>query len=84
MVKDSETVIQEFNELVNMSASDLETWLKSEDSTSSGWSKEDGSETIGHESGRKVIEILKKNPERDPEGYDEGNAGGDGEEGHYE
>jgi hypothetical protein len=32
-----------------MSASDLETWLKTEESTSSGWSKEDGSETIGHE-----------------------------------
>jgi hypothetical protein len=32
-----------------MSASDLDTWLKTEASTSSGWSKEDGSETIGHE-----------------------------------
>ncbi|PMD61835.1 uncharacterized protein K444DRAFT_380290 [Hyaloscypha bicolor E] len=72
MVKDSETVIEEFNTLVNMSASDLETWLKSDDSTSSGWSKDDGSgESIGHESGRKIIEILKKNPGRDPEGYDE-------------
>lgn len=66
MVKDNETVIEyavtehvppvywlstrEFNELVNMTASELEKWLKSEDSTSSGWSKEDGSgETIGHE-----------------------------------
>jgi len=43
------TQYREFNELVNMSASALETWLKTEDSTSSGWSKEDGSETIGHE-----------------------------------
>jgi hypothetical protein len=66
-----------------MSASDLEKWLKSEDSTSSGWSKDDGGgETIGHESGRKIIEILKKNPKKDPEGYDEGmsseNANGTG------
>jgi hypothetical protein len=43
------THYREFNELVNMTASDLETWLKSEDSTSAGWSKDDGSETIGHE-----------------------------------
>ena len=42
--------IREFNEVVNMSAKDLETWLKEEQSESSGWSKDDGSgETIGHE-----------------------------------
>lgn len=33
-----------------MSASELESWLKEEDSTSSGWSKDDGSgETVGHD-----------------------------------
>ncbi|TVY23921.1 hypothetical protein LHYA1_G007262 [Lachnellula hyalina] len=51
MVKDNETVIKEFNTLINMTPSDLETWLESPDSTSSGWAKEDGSgETIGHDS----------------------------------
>ena len=41
---------REFNELVNMSSDELEEWLKEESSTSSGWSKDDGSsETIGHE-----------------------------------
>ncbi|KAI8961071.1 hypothetical protein F5Y11DRAFT_348823 [Daldinia sp. FL1419] len=70
MVKDDQTVIEEFNELVNMSASDLETWLKEESSESAGWGKDDGSgETIGHESGRKIIEILKKNPKKDAEKY---------------
>lgn len=39
---------REFNELVNMTAGELEAWLKEEDSTSSGWAKDDGSgETIG-------------------------------------
>jgi hypothetical protein len=33
-----------------MSASELEEWLKSEESTGAGWSKDDGSgETIGHD-----------------------------------
>ena len=44
--------IREFNELVNMSAKELEDWLKEEQSQESGWSKdgaEDG-ETVGHES----------------------------------
>ncbi|KAI1750900.1 hypothetical protein F4782DRAFT_531935 [Xylaria castorea] len=50
MVKDTQTVIQEFNELVNMPASDLETWLKGEPSQSAGWRKGDESgETSGHE-----------------------------------
>ncbi|KAI9811323.1 MAG: hypothetical protein M1827_005482 [Pycnora praestabilis] len=76
MVKDIETVIQEFNELVNMTAGELEEWLKGNESTSSGWSKDDGSgETVGHESGRKIIEILKKNPKKDPEGYEEEDLG---------
>ncbi|MCJ1334800.1 hypothetical protein MMC09_000065 [Bachmanniomyces sp. S44760] len=55
-----------------MSAQELEEWLKGEASQGSGWSKDDGSgESIGHESGRKIIEILKKNPKKDPENYDE-------------
>ncbi|KAG9245087.1 hypothetical protein BJ878DRAFT_503179 [Calycina marina] len=72
MVKSDVTVVKEFNELVNMTADELEAWLQGEDSTSSGWQKEDGSgETIGHESGRKIINILKKNPGKDPEQYDQ-------------
>jgi len=44
-----------------MSATELEEWLKGEDSSSSGWSKDDGSgETIGHE--RFVCPSLKLGP----------------------
>ena len=33
-----------------MTADELETWLKEEQSESSGWAKDDGSgETVGHE-----------------------------------
>ena len=73
MPKDDETVIQEFNEIVNMTASELKSWLQEESSQSSGWSKDssEDSETIGHESGRKIITILEKNPKKDPEQYDE-------------
>ncbi|KAK5172309.1 uncharacterized protein LTR77_003947 [Saxophila tyrrhenica] len=72
MVKDDETVIQEFNELVNMTAQELKDWLKQEESSDSGWSKDDGSgETVGNESGRKIIAILEKNPKKDPSKYEE-------------
>ncbi|KAJ9130846.1 hypothetical protein NKR19_g9729 [Coniochaeta hoffmannii] len=72
MVKDKETVIEEFNQYVNMSKQELEDWLQTEDSTSSGWSKNDGSgESVGHDSGRHIVKILEKNPSKDPAKYDE-------------
>lgn len=71
-MKDNNEVIKEFNELVNMTASELEKWLKSDDSNSAGWPKEtEDGETIGHDSGRKIVEILKENPEKDEEKYTE-------------
>uniref|UniRef100_A0A0B7JNK6 Hypervirulence associated protein TUDOR domain-containing protein n=1 Tax=Bionectria ochroleuca TaxID=29856 RepID=A0A0B7JNK6_BIOOC len=42
-MKNDSQVVQEFNELVNMTASELEKWLKSGDSNSAGWPKEDTS-----------------------------------------
>ncbi|KAL4727747.1 hypothetical protein ACLX1H_004435 [Fusarium chlamydosporum] len=69
-MKGNDEVIQEFNEIVNMTASDLEKWLKSDDSNSAGWPKEDeNGETVGHDSGRKIVEILKENPKKDPSKY---------------
>ena len=55
-----------------MSASELEKWLKSESSESSGWGKDDGSgETVGHDSGRKIVDILKRNPKKEADKYTE-------------
>ncbi|KAM0556088.1 hypothetical protein ACHAPJ_006076 [Fusarium lateritium] len=69
-MKGNDEVIQEFNEVVNMTASELEKWLKSDDSNSAGWPKEDeNGETVGHDSGRKIVEILKENPKKDPKKY---------------
>jgi hypothetical protein len=42
--------VSEFNDLVNMSAADLQDWLQTSKSTGAGWQKNDGSnETVGHE-----------------------------------
>ncbi|KAI5453007.1 hypothetical protein NCC49_006538 [Naganishia albida] len=70
MVKSKEEVISNFNEYVNMTADELEEWLKSDESESAGWPKEgaDG-ETIGHESGKKIVEILRENPSKDASKY---------------
>ncbi|KAG8926034.1 hypothetical protein FRC02_009258 [Tulasnella sp. 418] len=71
-MKDKNEVIQEFNELVNMSVEELTEWLESDVSRQAGWQKDDGSgETIGHDSGRKIVDILSRNPERQPDAYTE-------------
>ncbi|OIW29636.1 hypothetical protein CONLIGDRAFT_631721 [Coniochaeta ligniaria NRRL 30616] len=55
-----------------MTQKELEDWLQTEASTSSGWSKNDGSgESVGHDSGRHIVKILEKNPSRDPSKYDD-------------
>jgi hypothetical protein len=60
MAKGDEQVIQEFDEAVNMTRRELEEWLQTNESKSVGQS-DDGGESKGHESGRKIVEILGKN-----------------------
>lgn len=63
---------REFNELVNMTADELKEWLGSQESESAGWTNSSSSngETVGHESGRRIVSILSKNPHKDPSKYD--------------
>jgi DNA topoisomerase VI subunit B len=60
MAKSDEEVVEEFDEAVNMSSEELEEWLETDESKEVG-QKDDGGESKGHESGRKVVEILEKN-----------------------
>jgi Protein of unknown function (DUF3140) len=57
---DRQQVIEEFNEAVNMTPKELEEWLETNESKSVGQS-DGGGESEGHESGRKIVEILDKN-----------------------
>lgn len=48
-----------------MTADEIEAFLKTADSEGAGWGKGDGSgESVGHESGRKIVDILKRNPDK--------------------
>jgi len=57
--KSDEQVIVEFDEAVNMSRKELEEWFETEESKEVG-QKDGGSESKGHESGRKIVEVLEK------------------------
>ncbi|MEV5427753.1 DUF3140 domain-containing protein [Streptomyces sp. NPDC052701] len=48
-----------FRELVNMSPSALEEWLETDTSQAAG-QHTDGGESTGHASGRRIVEILRK------------------------
>jgi hypothetical protein len=52
------TIIQDFKEAVNMTPNQLEKWLNTEESKQVG--QKDGSdESIGHKSGKRIIELLQ-------------------------
>jgi hypothetical protein len=49
--------IKEFKDVVNMTPKELESWLKTEESQQVG-QKDGDSESIGHQSGRRIVELL--------------------------
>ncbi|WP_309071787.1 DUF3140 domain-containing protein [Arthrobacter sp.] len=50
-------VWDDWKEAVNMTASELEKWLDSDESKAVG-QKDDGGESVGHASGRRIIKLL--------------------------
>ncbi|SDJ72444.1 DUF3140 domain-containing protein [Nonomuraea jiangxiensis] len=58
MNDDRHAVAAEFGDAVNMSAKELERWLTSDESRSVG-QKDGGGESVGHESGRKIVDLLR-------------------------
>ncbi|GAA4693347.1 DUF3140 domain-containing protein [Pseudonocardia yuanmonensis] len=56
--RSAEEVHEEFGEAVNMTAAELEKWLKTDESKDAGQHK-DGGESVGHESGRRIVQILR-------------------------
>ena len=59
MSEDAETVDREFADAVNMTASEIEKWLDTDESKGVG-DKSGAGESTGHASGRRIIGILRK------------------------
>lgn len=63
MADDHDTIAKDFAEAVNMAPAELETFLASDDSKRVGWKGDDGKgagESVGHESGRRIVAIKRK------------------------
>ena len=59
MSDDNDQTKKDFDDAVNMTASELKKWLDTDESKSVG-QKKDGGESTGHESGRHIVRILEK------------------------
>ena len=55
---EKQSVRKGFDQAVTMSPAELEKWLDSDESTSVG-QKDGGSESVGHRSGRRIVEIRR-------------------------
>jgi hypothetical protein len=62
MSSDRKSVIDEFHQAINMTHKELESWLDTDESISVG-QKDGDNESIGHKSGRLIIELLHKQDE---------------------
>ena len=57
---DKTKVRREFDRAVNMSAGEIERWLKTPESRAVGFKKPGARESVGHASGRQIVRILGK------------------------
>ncbi len=59
---DRNKVSKDFDGAVNMTAGEIEQWLRTEESRKVGFKGKDGSasESVGHASGRHIVRILRK------------------------
>jgi hypothetical protein len=57
---DRAKVHREFDRAVNMTAREIGNWLKTVESRKVGFKRDGASESIGHASGRRIVDILGK------------------------
>jgi hypothetical protein len=71
-IRDYAEIRNRFDEVVNMTSVELEEWLRTDESQRVGVKKSDdpAAESVGHASGRRIVEILRKRIEQlTPEDY---------------
>ena len=49
-----------FRQAVNLAPKELERWLGTEESKSVGWTREEADESVGHKSGRRIVQLRRK------------------------
>lgn len=61
---ENQATLKAFQDAVNMTARQLDAWLKTDESQSVGMKEHEGDESTGHQSGQHIVDILhKKKPD---------------------
>lgn len=61
MTDEDKDALKNFKKLVNMSGSQIEKWLETDESKDVGFKEDGKGESVGHKSGRKIVKLLDKN-----------------------
>lgn len=59
MTKNSQQIERDFHCAVNMSAVELESWLRTPESRAVGFRRGKSTESVGHASGRRIVSLLR-------------------------
>ena len=59
MTDEERAALDGFREAVNMTAGEIDRWLGTPESAEAGWKAHDGDESVGHQSGRRIVELLR-------------------------
>ena len=57
---DRDAIWKDFGQAVNMAPAEIERWLETPESKSVGQTHEGDDESVGHQSGRRIVEIKRK------------------------
>ena len=57
---DTATTIRAFKQAVNMPPQKLAAWLETPKSKEVGYKSREGGESVGHQSGRRIVELLSQ------------------------
>jgi hypothetical protein len=57
--EDPDETRRAFEDAVNMTPKELEDWLGTDESQEVGWGDEGGGESVGHRSGRRIVELRR-------------------------
>jgi SpoVK/Ycf46/Vps4 family AAA+-type ATPase len=58
-MSDDQDTEKAFSEAVNMAPKELEQWLETDESQAVGQKSGEGEESVGHESGRRIVALLR-------------------------
>ena len=60
MTIDRNRIAKDFDEAVNMAPGEIEDWLGTDESRRVGFKRGGDGESVGHASGRRIVDILRK------------------------